>query len=219
MPARDRSAWPLKLVPPAEEEPVRSDAELVMALRSGQSEAARAIWDRHSGSVYRFLARALGPSGQEIEDLTQEVFLRIFSRAAAIREPAALREFAQSVAVRVLKWELRRRWVRRRVLLTDSGELPEQVDGEQNAAEEAEARHALRRCYQILETLGPRERAAFSLRFIEGMTMEEVAARMNVSMSTAKRLVSRSAAVVAARVEGDRDMCRFFVDRDAEGSL
>ncbi len=218
MSARDRSAWPVKLVPHAEEESPRSDADLVAALQSGQSKAARAIWDRHSGSVYRFLARALGPSAQEIEDLTQEVFLRIFSRAAAIREPSALREFALSVAVRVLKWELRRRWVRRRVHLTDSGELPEQADGERHADEEAEARHALRRCYQILETLGARERAAFSLRYMEGMTMEEVAARMNVSMSTAKRLAGRAAVVVAAAVEKDRDMRRFFIDRGTEES-
>jgi RNA polymerase sigma-70 factor (ECF subfamily) len=218
MSARDRSRWPLKLVPPAEEEAPRSDADLVAALQGGQAEAARAIWDRHSGSVYHFLARALGPSAQEIEDLTQEVFLRLFSRAAAIREPAALREFALSVAVRVLKWELRRRWVRRWVHLTDSGELPEHSDGERHADDEAEARHALRRCYQILETLGARERAAFSLRYMEGMTMEEVAARMNVSMSTAKRLVSRATAIVAAEVDSDRDMRRFFIDRGTEES-
>ena len=218
MSARDGFGWPLKLVPSADEETARPDAELVMALLSGQPGAARAIWDRHSGSVYRFLARALGPSGQDIEDLTQEVFLRIFSRASAIRDPTALRDFALSVAVRVLKWELRRRWVRRRVLLTDSGDLPEPTDGDRDVGEEAEARHALRRCYQILERLGPRERAAFSLRFMEGMTMEEVAARMNVSLSTAKRLVSRSAAIVAAKVESDRDMCAFFIDRGTEGS-
>lgn len=217
MSPRDRAAWPLKLVPPTEGEHERSDAELVMALRTGQAEAARVIWDRHSGGVYRFLARALGPAGQEIEDLTQEVFLRIFSRASAIREPTALREFALSVAVRVLKWELRRRWVRRRVLLTDSGDLPEPEDGDRHTDEEAEARHALRRCYQILEKLGARERAAFSLRYMEGMTMEEVADRMNVSVSTAKRLVSRSAAFVAGKVESDRDMCEFFVDRGTEG--
>ena len=109
-------------------------------------------------------------------------------------------------------------WVRRRVLLTDSGDLPEPTDGDRDVGEEAEARHALRRCYQILERLGPRERAAFSLRFMEGMTMEEVAARMNVSLSTAKRLVTRSAAIVAAKVESDRDMCAFFIDRGTEGS-
>ena len=217
MSSRDRSAWPLKLVPPTDEKRPPSDAELVAALRGGQAGAARAIWDRHSGSVYRFLARALGPSGEEVEDLTQEVFLRLFARSAAIREPAALREFAMSVAVRVLKWELRRRWVRRRVLLTDSGELPEPAGDERQVDEEAEARHALRRCYQILDTLTSRERAAFSLRYMEGMTMEEVAARMSVSLSTAKRLVSRSAAVVAGHVEGDRDMRRFFVDPKNEG--
>ena len=213
MSLQDRTARPLRLVTSAQKERRHTDAEMVAALREGQAWAPRAIWDRYSGRVHRFLARALGRPGEEVEDLTQEVFLRIFSRAHAIREPGALREFTMSVAVRVLKWELRRRWVRRKVRLSDNGELPEMV-GDRDSAEQA--RQALRRCYQILDGLGARERTAFALRYIEEMRLEEVAAQMDVSLSTAKRLIGRASATVAEHVGRDRDLRGYFLDGGAK---
>jgi RNA polymerase sigma-70 factor (ECF subfamily) len=203
----DRSMRPLRLVSGATEDRRQADAELVLALQKGEPAAAEAIWQRYSGRVHRFLSHALGRPSEEVEDLTQEVFLRIFTRARAIKKPAALREFVMSVAVRVMQWELRRRWVRRWVRLSDSGELPDVADG---GGVDQEARQALARCYDILNGLGVRERTAFVLRYLEEMTMEEVAAHMRTSLSTAKRLVNRATASVSAQVGTDADLLGYF---------
>jgi RNA polymerase sigma-70 factor (ECF subfamily) len=202
----DRSTRPLRLVSGAAEDRRQADAELVLALQRGEAGAAEAIWQRYSGRVHRFLSHALGRPSEEVEDLTQEVFLRIFTRARAIQKPAALREFVMSVAVRVMQWELRRRWVRRWVRLSESGELPDVADG----GVDQEARQALSRCYDILNGLGVRERTAFALRYLEEMTMEEVAAHMRTSLSTAKRLVNRATTSVSAEVGHDADLLGYF---------
>ena len=207
MSAPDRSTPPLRLVSAAVEDRRQADAELVLALQNGAPAAAEAIWGRYSGRVHRFLSHALGRPSEEVEDLTQEVFLRIFTRARAIKKPAALREFVMSVAVRVMQWELRRRWVRRWVRLSDSGELPDVIDG---GAADQEARQALARCYDIMNDLGVRERTAFALRYLEEMTVEEVAAHMKTSLSTAKRLVNRATASVSAEVGNDADLLGYF---------
>ena len=146
------------------------DVDLVDALARGEPWAAEEVWDRHSGSVRRLMARALGPR-PEVDDLTQEVFLRVFSRIGLLRDVRALREFVVAVAVNVLKGELRRRWVRRKVLLSPDGSVPE-IEAR---AADPEAREALARCYTILDKLGSRERAAFVLRYMEEQTLEEVA--------------------------------------------
>jgi RNA polymerase sigma-70 factor (ECF subfamily) len=192
----------------------RSDAELVVALQADLPWARREIWTRYSGQVRRYLARALGRPSPEVEDLTQEVFLRIFARRAAIRRPEALREFAMAVAVRVLKWNLRSRWVRRIVGLSADGELPEVIA---DRGAEEETNDVLRRCRLILDSLATRERVAFSLRFLEEMTMEEVATTMEVSLSTAKRLVNGATAGIAERVGRDADLRRYFLDRSGGG--
>ena len=199
----------LRLVPersgrPAEERPGR-DADLVHALRAGDPEAPARLWARYSPSVGRVLAKTLGPT-LEIEDLTQEVFLRVFGRLPSLRDPSALRAFVLAVAMNVLKWELRRRWIGRRVRLSGTGKLP---DIESSSAD-AEARHALQRCYRIFDSLPTKERMAFVLRYMEGMTIDEVANALRVSISTAKRWVGQGAAKVAAQVTNDADLCSFF---------
>jgi len=216
MSAQYRSVRSVDLRPASGDERRHTDAEMVFALRRGEPWAAEGIWDRHSGAVHRFLMRALGRPSDEAEDLTQEVFLRVFSRAQLIREPAALREFVMSVAIRVLKWELRRRWVRRKVHLSDSGYLP---DVGLNEGVNQEARQALGRCYAILDHLGSRERTAFVLRYFEEMTMDEVADGLGTSVSTAKRLVNRAVATVSERVGKDADLRTYFVTGDRGASL
>jgi RNA polymerase sigma-70 factor, ECF subfamily len=163
------------------------------------------LWCRCAPAVGRVLAKALGP-GLEIEDLTQEVFLRVFVRLPSLRDPSALRAFVLAVAMNVLKWELRRRWIGRRVRLSVTGALPDI----ESTSVDTEARHALRRCYRIFDSLPATERLAFVLRYMEGMTIFEVAAALEVSVSTAKRWVSRGASRVAEQVAGDPDLRGFF---------
>lgn len=184
-----------------------TDAELVHSLRADDPAAPAELWSRCAPAIERVLAKALGPC-PEIEDLTQEIFLRVFVRIPSLRDPSALRAFVLSFAMNVLKWELRRRWVSRKIGLSVSGTLPDVED----ASVDAEARDALRRCYRILDSLPTSERLAFVLRCMEGMTIEEVRAALGVSTSTAKRWVNRGAAKVAAEVASDPDLDRFFAE-------
>jgi RNA polymerase sigma-70 factor (ECF subfamily) len=177
------------------------DAELVRAFTRGEHWAARAIWRRHAPMVFRLLERALGPQG-EAEDLTQDVFLSTFARLPELRDAKALRSFIYSVALRTLKWELRRRRVRRILHLSDSGKLPDLPV----AGTDSEARQLLAHFYALLEKIAVNDRAAFVLRYMEGLKLEEIAERMGVSLATAKRWVARGSRDVSALVEGDPEL-------------
>ena len=210
VPPCDTGATGMRSLPPVAAGPGSEDIELVDALVRGEPWAAEEAWERHSGSVRRLIVRALGPRA-EVEDLTQEVFMRVFSRIGALRDAQALREFIIAVAVNALKGELRRRWVRRNVFLSSDGSVP---DVEARGAD-PEAREALARCYAILDKLRPRERAAFVLRYMEERTLDEVAKGLGVSLRTAKRLVNRSAARVSKHVGSDDGLRSFFDRREA----
>jgi len=191
------------------------DAQLVHAFVKGESWAARAIWRRHAPMVFRLLERALGPEG-EAEDLTQDVFLSTFARLPELRDGDALRSFIYSVALRTLKWELRRRRVRRILRLSDSGQLPDlPVRGT-----DSESRQLLVYFYALLEKIAVSARTAFVLRYIEGLKLEEIAERMGVSLATAKRWVARASRDVSALVEGDPELSACLAERggtDARG--
>jgi RNA polymerase sigma-70 factor (ECF subfamily) len=184
--------------------PDLDDADLVRAFSRGEAWAARAIWTRHAAMVYRLMERALGPRG-EAADVTQDVFLSTFARLPTLRDTDALRSFIYSVALRTLKWELRRRRVRRILHLSPNGQLPDvpvrPVD--------SEARQILARFYAVLDQLSAHERTAFVLRHMEGFKLEEIAERMGVSLATAKRWLSRASQRVSALVDGDAELSSY----------
>jgi RNA polymerase sigma-70 factor (ECF subfamily) len=148
----------------------------------------------------------------DVDDLTQEVFARVFVLLPTLRDPSALRPFVLSVAANVLKWELRRRWAGRTVRLSVTGKLPDI----QGASADTEARQALRRCYRIFDTFRAQERMAFVLRYLEEMTIEEVAATLETSVSSAKRWVNRAARKMSARMAHDPDLRFFFAGAPEE---
>jgi RNA polymerase sigma-70 factor (ECF subfamily) len=180
---------------PDESEAAR-DLELAHALIAGQPDAAVLAWERYAPLVHRIVSRAIGPDA-EVEDVTQEIFYRLFSRIGTLRKPEALRSFVISFAIRIVKWELRRRRARRWLTLSETGDVPE----EQMTVMDAESRYALRRLYSLLDRLSTRERLVLILRHVEGMTLEEIAEAMELSLATVKRGLRRASLRVSQMVE------------------
>ena len=181
-----------------EETEAASDLELARALIDGQAHAAELAWERYSPLVHRIVSRAIGPDA-EVEDVTQEIFYRLFSRIGTLRKPEALRSFVISFAIRIVKWELRRRRARRWLTLSETGEVPD----EQLMVMDAESRYALRRLYALLDRLSTRERLVLVLRHVEGMTLEEIAEAMELSLATVKRALRRASLRVSQMVDTD----------------
>lgn len=176
------------------------DAALVRALADEDRRAPAVLWNRYAPTVFGILRRVIGPD-PENEDLAQDVFFAVYRRAPTIRNGHALRAFVASVAVGTAFHELRRRRVRGRSLRAAAAELNERPTVAATA--DAESREALPRLYSIIDRLRPQDRAAFELRFIEELTLTEVRTKLNVSLATAKRRISRASRKVALRVERD----------------
>jgi RNA polymerase sigma-70 factor (ECF subfamily) len=193
----------LHLVRHAEPPSQWSDADLVAGLRRGDLRAQRIAWDRFAPTVYRLAHRALG-STEDARDATQDVLLCVFAKAAKIDKPESLKAFVTSVMVRTLKYELRRRRMRRWLVLSDTGQMPEPATLEPDYA----SRQMLRRFYAILDTLSAPARLVFVLRHIEGLTLEEVAETMDLSLATVKRRLSAAVERISAAIERDPDLAR-----------
>jgi RNA polymerase sigma-70 factor, ECF subfamily len=177
-----------------------TDADLVLAVQAGRVDAFEAIWDRYALRVSSFLAHSLGRPRYEVEDLTQEVFLRVFVACRRIRNPESLRYFVMAVAHKVFKGQLRYARVRRHVHLTKTGQVPEIGVVPGGDDEFPGAGEALKRCNEILSRAQARERVAFTSRFFEEMSVSEVADRLGISASTVKRLSARALKKVSARI-------------------
>jgi RNA polymerase sigma-70 factor, ECF subfamily len=163
--------------------------ELFEGLGRGDKNAERELVALFWPRIGRTLMHVLG-NQSEIEDLTQEVLIRVFARLDRVRDAASLRPFVTSTTVFVARETLRRRARKRWLVFTAPAELPEiELPGAT-----PEQRRAVEAFYRVLEKLPLDERVAFSLRYVEGMELTEVAWATDVSLSTSKRRIKAAEA-------------------------
>jgi len=164
----------------------------------GDASAPILTYRKYAPRIFGIVQRSMGPAA-DAEDITQDIFLRVFSRVHTLRDPDAFGSFILSVALRVIRWQIRQRRVRRIMHLTDDGHLPETAV----PAQDSEARQALDQLYRFLDTLSAEERTVFVLRLIEGMYLQEIAGALGISMATVKRRLRRAIDRLNSKVKID----------------
>jgi RNA polymerase sigma-70 factor (ECF subfamily) len=191
MAAATRAAPDLRFekIPSLRPEDLRSadDATLAHALIGGHPAAPNAVWNRFVPVVRRIVRRSL-PREYDVEDTVQDVFACLFAKAPSVRDPAALRAFIVSIALRSVRYELRRRRVRRQVALGVTSDIADLRCVEANP----ESREALLRFCRILKRINQRDRSAFVLRYVEKQEVSDIAAALDTSVPTARRCFTRA---------------------------
>lgn len=157
--------------PATSEGALRGDARaLLEGLREGERAAARQFVEEQRAHVERVLTRILGWHS-ELDDLTQDVFARAFARVAEVREAEALRGWLSAIAVFVAREAIRRKRRHRWLLFRPSQDTPDIPC----APASLEARAALRAFYEVVGEMDVDARIAFTLRWVDGMELTEVA--------------------------------------------
>lgn len=191
--------------------PDRDLEALILAARDGNAFAQTRLYDRFAPGVRGLLVRLLGPDA-ELADVLQDTFLSVFRGLPRLDSPYAFTSWLTQVAVMQARMALRSRRRRWWLELFPPDELPEAP-----AAGTGVVDQALRELYAILDTLPADARLAFSLRFIEGYTLEEVAELCGYSLATAKRRLAEATTVVHARARAALHL-REWLDESVDGS-
>ena len=179
------------------------DAILARAALVGQVWAQREIWFRFAQMVYGLFRRALGPR-HDHDDLTQEVFLRVFRRLHTLEKASAIRSFVYSVAVRVLSEEIRRLRVRRRI----AAERRDSGLASSSSPADFEMRETLVSVQRMLDRMRDKYRAVFVLRYVDGMELHEIAQGLDISLATVKRYLHKAMASVHKSVSQEESSGR-----------
>ncbi len=140
--------------------------------------------------------RILGRS-DDIEDLVQDVFLRVGRHLGDLRQPDALKSWLAVITVRLAWRRLRARRLRGFFGL-DHHDYTELVDPSVSPPD----RVLLAQLYRVLDRLPVEQRVAWALRHLEGESLLRVAELCNCSLATAKRRIA-AAHRVLEEVTGD----------------
>lgn len=188
--SRDREAISLvRLVPPIEAVSQRitpEPPEIPLALLDLDS-----LFRRYSSYVAAVAHRLLGRD-EEVDDTIQEVFLVAVRSLKSVRDPGAIKGWLARITVRTARMRLRKR--RMRALL--GLEAPVAYEHLSDTGANGEDRALLARVYRVLDALPPNQRIAWSLRYIEGEPLENVATLCSCSLATAKRRIAAAARVI-----------------------
>lgn len=159
------------------------DDSLVAAIRHGDEWAFRRLVEEHMDSVARTVTGLLGNT-QEVDDVVQEVFMKLHAHLGTFRGEASLRTFITRIAINrsldVLRVRKRRRWLQAWGASNDleaAGGSVEAVD----MVADAERNRALRRA---LNTLPEGQRVVVLLRLVEELSTEETATVLGIKYGT-----------------------------------
>lgn len=144
------------------------------------------IYERHKSLVYNVAASLTGDRDAAL-DVAQDVFVRLYQEAATLREPAAVSSWLYKVTVRRAIDAGRRDATRRTRPLepwtADSG--PDAVEGLAREETRASVRRAV-------AALPPKLREVAVLRYLEGLSYEDVAGALSLRVGTVKSRLFRA---------------------------
>lgn len=154
------------------------------------------VVQEHSGRVYRLAYRLTG-NRHDAEDLTQEVFVRVF-RSLSSYTPGTFEGWLHRITTNLFLDQVRRKQrIRFDALPEDAGDrLASQSDlGPERAWEHNNLDHDVQ---AALDTLPPEFRAAVVLCDIEGLSYEEIAATLDIKLGTVRSRIHRGRAQLRA---------------------
>lgn len=182
----------------------------VLARRAslGDKDAFSALVDRHGASLYRYVHGLLG-NAQDAEDCVQEVVLSAWRAFPSFRGDASVRTWFYVLA----RHQAHKQRAAARPPFPASGSLPaldvhevaEQVrDTRPGPGEENLEAALLAALAATLRLLPERQRTAWILREVEGLSYSEIGDVLSASPSTVRGLLERARATVASTLEGWR---------------
>lgn len=171
----------------------RRDAELVQDLLDGVERSFEVLVRRHEPAVRAFLRREIR-CREEIADLCQEVFLKVFSRIDQYDPAYPFRAWLYRITVNTaVDWKRRMRRTRRQDALDESivpiGVLPSTAPDPHAVYLAKETRCRLERAFQrVPESYRP----VLDLRFRKDLRYVEIAAATGLSLGTVKNRIFRA---------------------------
>src|SRR5919205_744787 len=178
-------------------EPVSDELKLVRAAKAGDISAFEQLVHRYDRNVFR-IAQHITQNREDAEDVVQDAFLKAYEYLKNFQEQSKFYTWLVRIAVNEALMRLRRRRPERMVSLdeevkTEEDSMPREVaDWSPNPEQQytqAELRDILTKTIQGLPSSF---RTVFVLRDVEGLSTEETASALDLSIPAVKSRLLRA---------------------------
>lgn len=155
------------------------DGALIERVRRGDADAFAQLYDRHAALVYGIARRMLGSPAQA-EDITQSVFLQVWSRPATFQGgnfAAWIATVARNASIDVL---------RSAAVRTREPEMPANLPSDIDLDDQVYARVRASAVADALRALPAEQREPIVRAYFEGLSYREVAEQLGAPLGTIK---------------------------------
>lgn len=179
--------------------------QTIQKVVSGDAAAFADIIRLHRAHVFKIVTNMV--SSQDVEEVAHEVFIRVFKDLSGYRRVAPFEHWLSKVTVRTCYDYWRRQ--RRQRITSVSDEQLQILEGEVARLNRTET-GAVNRAKELLDwglaSLTPQDRLAFSLLYLEDMSMKEVAQILNWSLAQVKIRSYRARQALRRRLKEKLEM-------------
>lgn len=140
-----------------------------------------------------YFFRDKGFSELEAQDLTQDVFFRVFEKWSTLREPDAVEGWVRQITLNIWKNKIRSIKTDKRdgkTIHLDA--FTELTSPKRNPEEEMALKDMITSCGTALEELSQELRLTVQYHYYKDLKYREIAALMNVTMETVKTRLHRA---------------------------
>ncbi|MBI9075346.1 MAG: RNA polymerase sigma factor [Desulfatibacillum sp.] len=173
------------------ERTIPDEARIIERILDGDVNSFELLLQAHSRVVANIVRRHV-PEDQ-VEDVSQEVFIRAYKSLASLRNPHGFRPWVASIAAKTCCDFWRKRYKTREVTMTalvgehhdwlDRVSAEQSTDSYESLCARKEAREVLD---HALEQLSPKDRMVIELVYLEGLTGKEAAKALNWTTANVK---------------------------------
>ena len=187
----------MELTAVTDERPV--EARVVESCQQGDREAFRLLFETHKDKVYSIALYFFGGDSALASDITQQVFLKLFTRIGQFRHQSEFTTWLYRLTTNTCIDEQRRR---RRFAPFPETFQPAPANGHKLPAAEArfmrlEIADSVR---DAIASLKPKLRIAILLKYFEELSYEEIAEVLNCSKGTVASRLNRGHSILARRL-------------------
>ena len=171
------------------------DFDLIRRFQRGEERVFDTLVQRYQHQVANVVYLTMG-SRDGLEDLTQEVFIRVYRSLTRFKFDAAFFSWLYRITVNVCIDELRKRKVRRAISLDFLAEkseiLPHELHEQSGPAEHVDREERRHLVLQALQRLPASHRQILILREYEELSYQEIAASLGITVQAVKSRLYRA---------------------------
>lgn len=168
----------------------QSDTQLWAEVKQSNHRAYALIYNRQARDLYRY-GMSLYSEPAFIKDCIHDIFLEIWNRRQQLPEVQSIKSYLLRAVRNKVNREHRKNSFRRMVSPSDP-DFGLTLSSETLMIREQSEEQDRRKLQKALTALSPRQREAIFLRFYQGLSYEEIATVMAISIKGAYKLMGRS---------------------------